>query len=562
MKSLFYVIIIVTCILTACHPQSTIDNTLLHAESIMEDYPDSAITILDTISRYGLTQENNKALYALLLTQARHKNYIDEINDSLINMAVEYYENNNDDLHLMKAYYYQSNIQYNQQNYHKAIIGATLSNEIAKKINDNYWIAKSAEQMADIFYATYNPVEAIPHRKEAILFYKKSNKELNYQYSIFDLAVDYSNNFDNIKAKSIIDSISKYITDSLLQAKCIAFTIHNSMDMKNYDSIDNKIELLKNYKNVYDLTSIDYAYLSNYKLYQCDYNEAKNLLDTALIKAASPNDKIFAYIEYIKYLKLNDNYKESLLLTDRLLNYQNKSIEKNMRQSVISEQRNHYNQQAIKSSIHEEKMRLIMIFLIIFSLLFITSLFIFIKFKLKLKDNEIEQKISYINNLIARIDNNNVEKDIILSKLSMQCSHSEELQNLITSLLKEHFTTLNMLCDEYYEKGNSEKTRILIINQIDKEIRNISSNKNIHKIEELVNKCMNNIITKIRQQIPSIDDDDIIFLTLIYAGFSPRAICLFTNIKIKTVYTKKYRIKEKIISSNAQDKDLFILNLQ
>lgn len=267
-------------------------------------------------------------------------------------------------------------------------------------------------------------------------------------------------------------------------------------------------------------------------------------------------------IEYIKYLKLNDNYKESLLLTDRLLNYQNKSIEKNMRQSVISEQRNHYNQQAIKSSIHEEKMRLIMIFLIIFSLLFITSLFIFIKFKLKLKDNEIEQKISYINNLIARIDNNNAEKDIILSKLSMQCSHSEELQNLITSLLKEHFTTLNMLCDEYYEKGNSEKTRILIINQIDKEIRNISSNKNIYKIEELVNKCMNNIITKIRQQIPSIDDDDIRFLTLIYAGFSPRAICLFTNIKIKTVYTKKYRIKEKIVSSNAQDKDLFILNLQ
>lgn len=49
---------------------------LLSADSLMEIYPDSALSILESISSPQKLPRADRALYALLLTQARHKNYI------------------------------------------------------------------------------------------------------------------------------------------------------------------------------------------------------------------------------------------------------------------------------------------------------------------------------------------------------------------------------------------------------------------------------------------------------------------------------------------------------
>ena len=64
---------------------------LLSADSLMEIYPDSALSILESISSPQKLPCADRALYALLLTQARHKNYIALGDDSLIKTAVEYY---------------------------------------------------------------------------------------------------------------------------------------------------------------------------------------------------------------------------------------------------------------------------------------------------------------------------------------------------------------------------------------------------------------------------------------------------------------------------------------
>ena len=54
---------------------------------------------------------------------------------------------------------------------------------------------------------------------------------------------------------------------------------------------------------------------------------------------------------------------------------------------------------------------------------------------------------------------------------------------------------------------------------------------------------MNNIVEKLREQCPMLKPDDIVFIMLVYAGFSPRAVCLFTGIKLKYFYTKCLRNK-------------------
>ncbi|MBD5290373.1 MAG: hypothetical protein HDS26_06785, partial [Bacteroides sp.] len=54
---------------------------LERAETLMDARPDSSLQILDSIDASRL-RGGDRALYALLLTQARDKNYLDLSNDS------------------------------------------------------------------------------------------------------------------------------------------------------------------------------------------------------------------------------------------------------------------------------------------------------------------------------------------------------------------------------------------------------------------------------------------------------------------------------------------------
>lgn len=92
MKALFYAItaaILLT--LCACRRDAAALERMAHAEAIMHTRPDSALAIVSAIPDSTLHSPSARALHALLLTQARDKNYIDLTDDSLIVSALNYY---------------------------------------------------------------------------------------------------------------------------------------------------------------------------------------------------------------------------------------------------------------------------------------------------------------------------------------------------------------------------------------------------------------------------------------------------------------------------------------
>ena len=97
--------ILMSVFLSSCS-SSVKSPLLLSADSLMEIYPDSALSILESISSPQKLPRADRALYALLLTQARHKNYIALEDDSLIKTAVEYYGDNKKSVRAAKAHYY------------------------------------------------------------------------------------------------------------------------------------------------------------------------------------------------------------------------------------------------------------------------------------------------------------------------------------------------------------------------------------------------------------------------------------------------------------------------
>ena len=82
--------------LISCNDPKSVTDTLHRAEALMNEYPDSAWTLLNTISPDEMEQNRNRTLYALLYTQAQDKTYRDETDDSLISVAVDYYRDTDD----------------------------------------------------------------------------------------------------------------------------------------------------------------------------------------------------------------------------------------------------------------------------------------------------------------------------------------------------------------------------------------------------------------------------------------------------------------------------------
>lgn len=86
---------------------------LATAESIMYEHPDSALHILESMSMPNTADKFQQATWALLMTQVRYKNVIEQ-SDSLINIAYDYFINKEDAQRRAMVLYYRGAICYEQ----------------------------------------------------------------------------------------------------------------------------------------------------------------------------------------------------------------------------------------------------------------------------------------------------------------------------------------------------------------------------------------------------------------------------------------------------------------
>ena len=122
---------------------------LLSADSLMEIYPDSALSILESISSPQKLPCADRALYALLLTQARHKNYIALGDDSLIKTAVEYYGDKKKSVRAAKAHYYWG-ATYGEKGYTSFAVDEYLTAIRLMPVRDEF-LAMIYDSLADCY---------------------------------------------------------------------------------------------------------------------------------------------------------------------------------------------------------------------------------------------------------------------------------------------------------------------------------------------------------------------------------------------------------------------------
>ena len=135
--------------LSSCSSPSVKNPLLLCADSLMETCPDSALSILESITCPQKMPRADRALYALLLTQARHKNYIALEDDSLIKTAVDYYGDKKKSVRAAKAHYYWG-ATYGEKGYTSFAVDEYLTAIRLMPVRDEF-LAMIYDNLADCY---------------------------------------------------------------------------------------------------------------------------------------------------------------------------------------------------------------------------------------------------------------------------------------------------------------------------------------------------------------------------------------------------------------------------
>ncbi len=562
--------------LSGCTESETA-RSLDRAEAVMEEHPDSALAILGAIPSADVNSSADRALHALLLIQAQIKNGHIVDNDSLINIAVRHYSDRDDSPRLMKSLFYKAQVEYNRGDMTAAIVPAIRARELATEFDDSYWRAKAAELISDICSDSYYEEESVKYTEEAVEHYKKAGKTRNHLFALCDLATVRSNHGvdDNINI-TLLDSVRRIAIKEPADTTLIVYADRTLLEM--YVDLGKNTEAGKTLKELFSLNGHfspnirQYAYIARLALNNGDEEEALQIIKMGDSEESLASQKVSAYRFYRDYHKSKGMSREAEAYTDSILTLQNMEVAAVLKQSVVSAQRDFFTARAEKEA---DKARLSAMTASALGILLAAvciGFLLYYREKMRRKKAEIETMMLEAQSLSAQLDEkdeslqsainelNKTRND--LKELSITVSDKDSLlktQTLLTnSILEKRFQTLNALSKDYFTLTNQSSPRTGIVSDFKKELDIMANPESQAELERIVNNKHQGIITRLRNQLPKIKDQDIFFLTLIAAGVSRNAICLITKNKQANYYNKCSRLRRKIENSDSTDKQEFL----
>ena len=196
--------------LVACSRSTNVSPLLKKAEEYMNEKPDSALLLLDSITTYREDMsEAQNALWCLLYTQAQDKKRIEHTSDSLIQIAVKYYEKTNFKARKMQAYYYCGNVFYDLNDALQAQEYYLKAYEVGKKLNNPYLLGRLCANLGTLYtyQELYQP--AMAFQKEAVDCFLRDEDTVS-------LSVTFRNIARIHVCESRLDSAIVYYSKALL----------------------------------------------------------------------------------------------------------------------------------------------------------------------------------------------------------------------------------------------------------------------------------------------------------------------------------------------------------
>jgi tetratricopeptide (TPR) repeat protein len=510
----------------------------------MDQSPDSALIKLQTIDGNKLIRQGDKALFSLLYSQALDKNYVDVCNDSIINIAVSWYENTNDVHYKMLSYYYLAQVKFNKGDVVNALLAVMESEKYAVELNDYYYLSMIYRTMSRIYAKSYNRTKKIQYAKLALENIEKTEKSAHKLYAKLLLADSYASNKQFLKADSLYRLVLETSPNS--DKYLINFTHKNySYLLLSNNLYQRAKEQINMYINSGDSTIIDsqdFCNLAEIYSEEKNFSEAKKLLDKASNMIKTQRDSLSWFHANYKYNMRIPNVVMANEYIQKYLDVYNEIVDYNLEFSISNALASIMESKKIEAT--KEMTQVSRQNNLLIAILVITIILIILAF-LYYRENSRKQSI-YQDSIITDLAQLKEENDNNRNDIS-------EARRLMYEIIQGNVKGIENLCDIYSDAQISNKYKQALLDKLKSIINSFNTPQVIQSLKDAVNNNHNNIIERIEKSNLKFDFDDVILIVYSYAGLSARSICLILGMDLKQVYNKKYRLKQKIAKALGED---------
>ena len=465
MRRLLTILLLGLC-LVACTQHSTYWGTLLDIESYIEERPDSALVVLEQIDISQLSNKEEKAKHALLLSMALDKNFIDKTSFEVLQPAIDYYKDNGSATDKLRTYFYQGRIYQNAGNNAAAMEAFVNALDKGAGSNDDLTKARTLVAQSTIYYSLMKWDKVYDISTEAANYYFELGRVNNYVLSLLRCIGGCIQNNDYDKAKELLDECYQHI-GNLPEHIVSEIYSYNLLCLSHSDDAEVVRRVINEYIEQVADSNIDYLSIAGAYTDIGAYDETESTLqkidvntfkdDYRVLKYYATLLKIYehkgdfksAYEAYIKFNELNDKIVFSIFESDTQFIEEKYALELQNRQEK------------------ENRQKIIIIGIALVSILI--TIVIYIRGRLKyrtIQKAHAEQEAERYKLLYEQIV---YEKE----NLSELLSHSNDLDNNIRGIVAQRIELLNKFFTVYIT-NNSEISR-----KVDKELDELLANKDL-----------------------------------------------------------------------------------
>lgn len=523
----------------SCSNNQHTDSLLAKADRLMEQHPDSSFAILKNIDHTQLVTDKERARYALLMSMAIDKNYIDTTSFDVIQPAIDFYldmgKGTPDEK--LRTLYYQGRIYQNNGDRDNAIKTFARALDNTHGVKDSLCTARTLVAQAGLYSDLYDFASYTNYYLRAANIYKK----YSYKDYEFDCLLNALNGANLINDKALADSILSL---------CASFSSLNEVQQQTFNSyklsylanLGTKKELSdivrKQHADSYDVNGLLNLASAYNKLN--DNTKAKQLLDD-VFESGIKFDTLKYQAILITVLRDLGDYKQAFLT------YWDFSHETDSIQSILIEQ----NQRSIEEKHNLElkaqekerqKSQIIWCSISIVLLLCI----IILAYSLYVK----RIKMAHTNDLlkIRNLQDSLFERD----------KRQEEMSNKIGSLFSTRFKLLDGLASSYFECKETGQEQKRIYAEVKNSIVDFSSDTTTQELIYIVNGYKNGLMDNFKADYPKLSASQYRLALYLFCGFSLSSISIFIDSDLRNIYVYKSRLKSIIARGESPRKEVYL----
>ena len=537
-----FVFIFLSFILLSCRSYD-VNRTLQDIDSYIMTRPDSALTVLEGMSRDVLRTERQRAHHALLYAMALDKNYIDVSEDSIASVAVNYYSRKGPMKYRARAYYYLGLAYYYQQDYDRAILEFTKAENAAEVSDSLYWgMTKSIQGHS--YYETHNLEEVLNCFHKAYDIYSALSEYSKACSVMYKLISTYIAKLEFEKAEEmLLELLDNNELRGNLRLRTLALYAYLNVAKPDRNP-NHSVQLYEQLINSnYSLSNNDFWAYSFALSLVGRIAESRDITSELFVSDTSSAAYYWQYL----IAKYDNDYKRALAYLEESNFRDNKVIITALNQSLSLAQRDYYESESELAEYKAKGRTYALVSVVIICLLILAlGYFAFCRYIKKQKDEK-DRYINYADEVSRQ-----------LKALQTDADAMPALKRKYVELYKEKFESLRLLCDNYLlyqDRTDAEKKMYSrVVDMIDE----IRGDKNcIGELEFILNKDLDGLMTALRREIKAKEVDYSIYAYSII-GFDATTISNLLDLSVNQVYIRKSRIKRQIENSDSENKARFL----